>query len=110
MCGFVTFFSNNPMTLDNKAKLSPMSEAIIHRGPTQDGEYFDEHVYLGFRRLSILDLENGKQPYSYGNDEYELIFNGEVYNYRELREDLIKEGYNFTTDSEIEVIDTLYKH
>lgn len=110
MCGFVTFFSNSPMNLDNKAKLSPMSEAIIHRGPTQDGEYFDEHVYLGFRRLSILDLENGRQPYSYGNDEYELVFNGEVYNYRELREDLIKEGYSFTTDSEIEVIATLYKH
>lgn len=110
MCGFVTFFSNTPMNGKDKSSLSPMSEAIIHRGPTQDGEYFDDHVYLGFRRLSILDLENGKQPYSYGNNEYEIVFNGEIYNYKQLREELKKEGYTFTTDSEIEVIATLYKH
>lgn len=108
MCGFVAFFSNNPMNIDKKAEFSPMSEVIIHRGPTQDGEYFDEYAYLGFRRLSILDLENGKQPYSHGNGEYELVFNGEIYNYIELREELIKEGYTFKTGCEIEVAATLY--
>lgn len=110
MCGFVTFFSNTPMNVETKDALTPMTASIIHRGPNQDGEYVDDHVYLGFRRLSILDLANGRQPYSHENGRYEVVFNGEIYNYLELREDLIKEGYEFNTNSEIEVIATLYKH
>ncbi len=110
MCGFVTFFSNTPMNVETKDALTPMTASIIHRGPNQDGEYVDDHVYLGFRRLSILDLANGRQPYSHENGQYEVVFNGEIYNYLELREDLIKEGYEFNTNSEIEVIATLYKH
>ncbi len=109
MCGFVTFFSNSKILEEKKETLRDMREVIKHRGPTQDGEYMDENVYLGFKRLSILDLANGIQPYSY-KDELEIVFNGEIYNYISLRDELIKEGYNFTTNSEVEVIATLYTH
>ncbi len=109
MCGFVTFFSNSKILEEKKETLRDMREVIKHRGPTQDGEYMDENVYLGFKRLSILDLANGIQPYSY-KDELEIVFNGEIYNYISLRDELIKEGYSFTTNSEVEVIATLYTH
>ncbi|HBA03020.1 MAG TPA: asparagine synthase (glutamine-hydrolyzing) [Clostridium sp.] len=109
MCGFVTFFSNSKILEEKKETLRNMREVIKHRGPTQDGEYMDENVYLGFKRLSILDLANGIQPYSY-KDELEIVFNGEIYNYISLRDELIKEGYSFTTNSEVEVIATLYTH
>lgn len=109
MCGFVTFFSNSTILEEKKETLRHMRQIIKHRGPTQDGEYMDENVYLGFKRLSILDLANGIQPYSF-KDELEIVFNGEIYNYISLRDELIREGYNFTTNSEVEVIATLYTH
>ncbi len=109
MCGFVTFFSNSTIEEKSKESLRQMRKTIVHRGPNQDGEYMDDKIYLGFRRLSILDLANGQQPYSY-NDELEIVFNGEIYNYIYLREELIKEGYEFSTNSEVEVLAKLYKH
>lgn len=110
MCGFVTFFSNSNILEEKKETLRDMRKIIEHRGPTQDGEYFDDKIYLGFKRLSILDLANGVQPYSY-KDELEIIFNGEVYNYISLRDELIKEGFEFNTNSEVEVLAKLYsKH
>ncbi len=109
MCGFVTFFSNSTIKEESKESLRNMRKAITHRGPNQDGEYMDDNVYLGFRRLSILDLENGIQPYSY-NNELEIVFNGEIYNYIYLRNQLIKEGYEFITNSEVEVIAKSYIH
>jgi asparagine synthase (glutamine-hydrolysing) len=109
MCGFVTFFSNNAIEEKNKESLREMRRTIIHRGPNQDGEYMDDFVYLGFRRLSILDLANGSQPYSY-NDQLEIVFNGEIYNYLYLRDELIKQGYEFSTNSEVEVLAKLYTH
>ncbi|WP_404987490.1 asparagine synthase (glutamine-hydrolyzing) [Clostridium culturomicium] len=107
MCGFVTFFSNSSISEESKESLRDMRRIIKHRGPTQDGEYMDDHVYLGFKRLSILDLANGLQPFSY-KDELEVVFNGEIYNYISLRNELINEGYEFKTKSEVEVIATLY--
>jgi len=107
MCGFVTFYSNSTILEENKEALRDMRRIIEHRGPTQDGEYMDDNVYLGFKRLSILDLTNGIQPYSY-KDELEIVFNGEIYNYIYLRDELIKKGYSFSTNSEVEVIATMY--
>lgn len=107
MCGFVTFYSNSNILEESKESLRDMRRIIEHRGPTQDGEYMDDKVYLGFKRLSILDLANGVQPFSY-KDELEIVFNGEIYNYLFLRDELIKEGYEFKTNSEVEVIATLY--
>lgn len=107
MCGFVTFYSNSNILEENKETLRDMRRIIEHRGPTQDGEYMDDKVYLGFKRLSILDLANGVQPYSY-NDALKIVFNGEIYNYLFLRDELIKEGIEFKTNSEVEVIGALY--
>ena len=108
MCGFVTFFSKNTITTEHKKVLDLMLSSINHRGPDGKGIYYNKDIYLGFRRLSIIDIDNGSQPFSY--DNYQLVFNGEIYNYIELREALIAKGYTFGTESEAEVILTLYKH
>ncbi|WP_420842593.1 asparagine synthase (glutamine-hydrolyzing) [Fervidibacillus halotolerans] len=85
-----------------------MNDIITHRGPDDEGYFFGEHIQFGFRRLSIIDLEAGKQPLSFENERYWIIFNGEIYNYKELREELIKEGITFSTHSDTEVIVALY--
>ena len=65
-----------------------MMNAQIHRGPDDAGEYHDEDVRLGFRRLSVIDLETGQQPFRYEDDRAVLVMNGEIYNFRELRAEL----------------------
>ena len=87
-----------------------MNNMISHRGPDDDGYYMDDHVQFGFRRLSIIDIESGHQPLTYENERYWMIFNGEVYNYIELREELLQEGLHFETNSDTEVIIALYSH
>lgn len=110
MCGFVGCLYNKAQKVDRKIKnkLNEMNTLITHRGPDSEGYYFDEHINFGFRRLSIIDLESGNQPLSYENERYWMIFNGEVYNYIELREELINKGYKFSTESDTEVIIALY--
>lgn len=110
MCGFVGCLYNKAQKVDRKMKnkLNEMNTLITHRGPDSEGYYFDEHINFGFRRLSIIDLESGNQPLSYENERYWIIFNGEVYNYIELREELINKGYKFSTESDTEVIIALY--
>ena len=81
-----------------------MADRIIHRGP-DDGQYYDgEDISLGFRRLSIIDLEGGRQPLFNEDKSKVLVFNGEIYNYQELREDLLERGHAFTTRSDSETI------
>ena len=87
-----------------------MNNMITHRGPDDDGYYMDDHVQFGFRRLSIIDIESGHQPLTYENERYWIIFDGEVYNYVELREELLQEGLPFETNSDTEVIIALYSH
>lgn len=101
MCGFVGFVDN----IDNKKEVvNKMMDRIIHRGPDQAGEYFDEDASLGFRRLSILDLEHGMQPL-YNEDKTKvLVFNGEIYNYMDIRKDLENLGYKFKTNTDSEVL------
>ncbi|MGG3978124.1 asparagine synthase (glutamine-hydrolyzing) [Geobacillus stearothermophilus] len=91
-----------------KTTLVEMNRLITHRGPDDEGYFFDDYVSFGFRRLSIIDLEAGHQPLSYENDRYWIIFNGEIYNYLELREELAAKGYSFATHSDTEVIVALY--
>ena len=80
-------------------------DTIVHRGPDAEGLWQEEAVTLGHRRLAILDLsEKGKQPMSYCDGRYMLIFNGEIYNFIEIRNELIKHGYSFSSDSDSEVI------
>lgn len=97
-CGFTGKVENNEITINN------MMEKIIYRGPDSKGTHIDDDIALGFRRLSIIDLADGTQPI-YNEDETKVIvFNGEVYNYKEIREDLVKKGHIFRTKTDTEVI------
>lgn len=86
-----------------------MCDRIIHRGPDSEGIYADGAVGLGMRRLSIIDLEGGRQPIYNEDRSMVIVFNGEIYNFRELREDLLRRGHRFTTASDTEVILHLYE-
>ncbi|MFJ7831343.1 asparagine synthase (glutamine-hydrolyzing) [Peribacillus sp. NPDC046944] len=110
MCGFVGCMHQKPnqMNIDMKDQINKMNTLITHRGPDDEGYYNDAYVNFGFRRLSIIGIESGHQPLSYENDRYWIIFNGEIYNYIELREELIQKGYEFTTESDTEVIIALF--
>ena len=101
MCGIVGFADKSK---NKKKTIKDMADLIKHRGPDSDGYYIDDEVALGFRRLSIIDLEGGDQPI-YNEDKTKLVFmNGEIYNYKCLREDLIAKGHKFTTNADTEVI------
>ena len=107
MCGFVGCMHNDTnINLDETCR--KMNAVISHRGPDDEGYFHDEHINFGFRRLSIIGVETGHQPLSYENDRYWIVFNGEVYNYIELRQELIDQGYTFKTESDTEVIIALY--
>ncbi|MDQ0413081.1 asparagine synthase (glutamine-hydrolyzing) [Mesobacillus stamsii] len=110
MCGFIGCVHEKAQeySSEDKQLFKNMNDIITHRGPDDDGYFYDEHIQLGFRRLSIIDLEAGHQPLTYENERYWIIFNGEIYNYLELREELIEEGLTFETHSDTEVIIALY--
>ncbi|WP_243388261.1 asparagine synthase (glutamine-hydrolyzing) [Bacillus kexueae] len=110
MCGFVgcIFDFEQQKDIMWEENFYQMNNQIIHRGPDDEGYFFDEYVSFGFRRLSIIDIESGHQPLSYENDRYWIIFNGEIYNYLELREELIKDGLQLETQSDTEVIIAIY--
>ncbi|KRM96545.1 asparagine synthase [Liquorilactobacillus aquaticus DSM 21051] len=113
MCGFVGCLSDIEKDTGKKYNemIKKMNKMIVHRGPDDDGYFEDKNITMGFRRLSIIDLEGGHQPLSYDNERYWMTFNGEIYNYLELRAELKKEGYEFKTDSDSEVILAMYaKH
>lgn len=101
MCGFVGFVDK---TKDKEKTIKKMADLIKHRGPDSDGYYTDDDIALGFRRLSIIDLEGGTQPI-YNEEKDKLIFfNGEIYNYKYLKEDLIAKGHKFSTNTDTEVV------
>ncbi|MBL4951893.1 asparagine synthase (glutamine-hydrolyzing) [Neobacillus sp. OS1-32] len=112
MCGFIGCIHDKAQnyTDEQRQQFKNMNDIITHRGPDDDGFYFDDHIQFGFRRLSIIDLEAGHQPLTYENERYWIIFNGEIYNYVELREELLKAGLTFATSSDTEVIIALYSH
>lgn len=103
MCGFVGFINEFDENENNRI-IRQMADRIIHRGPDQDDYYVDNDISLGFRRLSIIDLEGGSQPIFNEDGTKVLVFNGEIYNYREIREDLIKKNHVFKTMSDSETI------
>lgn len=105
MCGFAGYFETDNVTYDRGDVIDKMSEIIAHRGPDSDGKFVDERVALGFRRLSIIDLTGGDQPISTEDGRYVIVFNGEIYNYREIRKELTDEhGCTFKTNSDTEAI------
>lgn len=103
MCGFAGFF-NTPAVSDREQVIHAMADRIVHRGPDDAHYYVDEDISLGFRRLSIIDLEGGRQPILNEDGTKALLFNGEIYNYQSLREELIDKGHTFTTKADSEVI------
>lgn len=98
ICGFTGTLANADDVLDN------MMNKIVHRGPDSGGKHIDQNVALGFRRLSIIDLDHGSQPMYNETDDIVVTFNGEIYNYQSLREDLISKGHIFKNDSDTEVL------
>lgn len=103
MCGIVGIVRSDDHSVD-QALISRMCEAIRHRGPDEDGFYFNEGVALGMRRLAIIDLKGGQQPIHNQDRTAWIVFNGEIYNYLELREKLEKLGHTFYTNSDTEAV------
>src|SRR5271155_5575572 len=100
MCGIC-----GKLNFDLEARVSPalvkaMADTIVHRGPDDDGYYVSGPVGLGFRRLSIIDLNTGHQPLSNEDDSVWIVFNGEIYNYKELRLSLESKGHVFKTHTD----------
>ncbi len=108
MCGIVGFVNANKSAIDQSI-LEKMNAAIIHRGPDQDGFFIKENVGLAMRRLSIIDLASGKQPIFSQDKTKSIVFNGEIYNYQELRKNLEEKGVVFYTNSDTEAIVNLYQ-
>ncbi|MBQ8317556.1 MAG: asparagine synthase (glutamine-hydrolyzing) [Lachnospiraceae bacterium] len=106
MCGICGFTGN---INDRENILTNMMNKIIHRGPDQEGQYLDEGINLGFRRLSIIDLDYGMQPMKDASGDIVIVFNGEIYNYKELRAELTAKGYTFANNSDTECIIYGYK-
>lgn len=104
MCGFVGFIDENDQTYDHRAAIVAMADAIAHRGPDSEGHFEDGRAALGFRRLAIIDLAGANQPLYNENRSLVLVFNGEIYNYRELRRQLIAAGHAFSTQGDAEVV------
>ena len=101
MCGFTGFIGETNNAFD---VLTEMMDTIIHRGPDSSGVFVEDGAALGFRRLSIIDLEAGSQPIYNEDKSIVLIFNGEIYNFIELREELIAKGHIFETHTDSEVL------
>jgi len=109
MCGISGIVTLNESNNHNIDFVYDMCQQIIHRGPDDDGYYSTNRIALGMRRLSIIDLEDGSQPIFNEDRTVCVIQNGEIYNYRELREKLKKAGHRFSTQSDTEVIVHLYE-
>lgn len=101
MCGIVGFVSQEKK---KKEIIKKMADRIKHRGPDGEGYYIDEDVALGHRRLSIIDLSTGDQPIYNENEQMVIVFNGEIYNYIELRDELKKQNHEFKTSSDTEIL------
>lgn len=111
MCGITGVFNFGSRKPVDKDQLKMMCDILVHRGPDEEGIYLDEinGVGLGHRRLSIIDLSSGQQPMSDSNKSIWITYNGEIYNYPELKSELIAKGHKFLTNSDTEVILYLYK-
>src|SRR5436190_5283621 len=108
MCGIAGIFDlrSGPVL---KREIANMCDAMVHRGPDEDGFHLSRGVGLGMRRLSIIDLEGGSQPVTVEDGTVWVVFNGEIYNFRELRRDLEARGHVFTSGTDTEVIAHLYE-
>lgn len=106
MCGFCGFTGE---ITDRRSVLDAMMKKIIHRGPDSDGMHIDDKIAMGFRRLSIIDLDYGSQPMYNEDSSIVITFNGEIYNHQELREELTARGHVFSNNSDTEVLIHAYE-
>src|ERR1043165_4582327 len=104
MCGLAGIFTLNGVTAVDRETIRSMTRAIAHRGPDGEGFFFGAGVGLGHRRLAIIDVAGGQQPILNEDESVALVFNGQIYNYRALREELLAAGHIFRTQSDTEVI------
>jgi asparagine synthase (glutamine-hydrolysing) len=107
MCGITGFVYNSDRAVEREV-LERMNCAIEHRGPDEDGFYIKENIAMAMRRLAIIDLASGQQPIRNEDGTKWIVYNGEIYNYQEIREDLDKRGHKFYTNSDTEAIVHLY--
>jgi asparagine synthase (glutamine-hydrolysing) len=108
MCGITGYLHFDKQRNASLESVKKMSDTISHRGPDGEGFYIQNNIALGHRRLSIIDLSTGDQPMKSVNSDLVIVFNGEIYNYIELREELKQFGYSFKTNSDTEVILAAY--
>lgn len=108
MCGIVGIFERKGNSI-HKAILTAMADTLQHRGPDDSGTYINENVGLGFKRLSIIDLDGGNQPILNEDRSIVVVCNGEIYNYKELRKELLEKGHQFKTNCDVEVLVHLYE-
>ncbi|MES2678884.1 MAG: asparagine synthase (glutamine-hydrolyzing) [Bacteroidota bacterium] len=109
MCGIAGFIHINDQVAADGARLKKMTDCISYRGPDGEGTYVKNNLALGHRRLSIIDLSTGHQPMLSDDGKKVLVFNGEIYNYIELKEELVQLGHSFKTSSDTEVLIKSYE-
>src|SRR5674476_944508 len=108
MCGIVGVYNNVESSANSESLLKRMLARIQYRGPDESGIYISNQVALGSVRLSIIDIQSGQQPLSSRDGKYWIVFNGEIFNYIELKIDLLRLGYTFRTESDTEVLLNAY--
>ena len=110
MCGFCGFVSSSYQKDQNISILKNMNNALNHRGPDDEGYYYENNIFLAHKRLSILDLnKRSSQPFKNKDGNLILLFNGEIYNYLELKKELKDKNYKFNTTSDTEVLLACYE-
>jgi asparagine synthase (glutamine-hydrolysing) len=109
MCGIFGWYAKKGSAGLEPGRLEALTGLMVHRGPDDEGYYHDGPIALGHRRLSIIDLAGGRQPIQSPDGSLVIVFNGEIYNYRELRAELIAKGHRFRTQSDTEVILYAYR-
>src|SRR5262245_61130698 len=109
MCGIAGLLLADRSASVSRENLRDMGQALAHRGPDGEGIWTDDGIGLVHRRLAIIDLDGGRQPLGNEDGAIQVVFNGEIYNYRELRRDLERRGHSFRTQSDTEVLVHLYE-
>src|SRR5580765_8592514 len=108
VCGICGILDAGTRVEERERRVAAMAKASVHRGPDDAGSWSSGPVSFGFRRLAVIDLETGNQPLRLEDDRAVVVLNGEIYNFRELRDELTAKGHRFRTKGDVEVFLRLY--